>query len=63
LNGLPALRVRYRNSSQRGYESESVYVVAGTRTFAIEFCGVEQGRSLETATDYPIYLQMVKTFR
>jgi len=63
LDGLPALRVRYRNPSQRGYESESVYVVSGAQTFAIEFDGVEQGRSLETSGNYSVYLQMVKTFR
>jgi hypothetical protein len=63
LDGLPALRVRYRNPFQKGYESESVYVVSPSRTFAIEFGGVEMGRSAETSMNYSTYLEMVKSFR
>lgn len=62
LNGLPALRVRYRNSSGSGYETESVYVVSRRRTFAIEFDPQRGGISLEASRNYVSYLEMVKTF-
>jgi hypothetical protein len=63
LDGLPALRVRYRNPSQKGYESESVYVASPSRTFVIEFDSVEMGRSVETSANYSTYLEMIKSFR
>lgn len=63
LNGLPALRVRYRNPSDGGYEMESVFVVSGTQTFEIEFSSEGKGMHLEKSENYPIFLQMIKTFR
>jgi hypothetical protein len=62
LNRLPALRVRYRNDSGRGYEMEEVYVVCGSRTFEIGFGGDKEGLALEAYANYPIYVRMVETF-
>ena len=62
MHGLPALSVRYRNPDNSGEEMESVYVVSGSRTFAIEFSGEKPGLSLEKFGDYGIFLQMVKSF-
>lgn len=63
LNGLPALRVRYRIPSGTGYEIETVYVVCRRRTFAIEFDPQRGGIPLEASGNYPSYLEMVKTFK
>ena len=63
LDGLPALKVRYRNPSGGGYEMETVYVVSGAQTFAIGFSGDVQGFSVATSENYPTYLEMVKTFK
>ena len=62
LNGLPALKVRYRNPHAGGQETESVYVVAGSRTFQINFGGDLPGRPLEDLGNYRIYRRMLGTF-
>jgi photosystem II reaction center protein PsbP len=62
LNGLPALKVRYRTAS--GTEMQEVYVVSGTSTFSIAFSGDKPGTNvLENFKNYPIYLRMVATFK
>ena len=64
LNDLPALKVRYRNSSGGGFETESVYVVSEAQTFVIEYGGERPGVSLaESPGNYLTYQQMVKSFR
>jgi hypothetical protein len=63
VHDLPALSVRYRNPNNGGEEMESVYVVSGSRTFAIEFSGEKPGVSLEQFGNYNTFLQMVKSFR
>jgi hypothetical protein len=62
LNGKAALRVRYLNSSAGGTEMEAVYVVAGSRTFSIEFSGNNRGTPLETLGNYPVFMRMVQSF-
>jgi hypothetical protein len=62
LHDRPALSVRYRNSNNGGEEMESVYVVSGSRTFAINFSGEKPGLSLEQFGNYDTFLQMVKSF-
>ena len=61
LNSLPALRVRYRNPAGSGYETETVYVVSSSKTFAITFEG-KAGTSMETLGHYTIYLRMLSSF-
>jgi hypothetical protein len=63
LNGLPALKVRYRNPSEGGYEMECVYVVSGSRTFEIEFSSDISGSTIDSLGNYPTYLQMLGTFK
>jgi hypothetical protein len=63
LNGLPALRVRYRNRSVGGTEIETVYVVARSKAFSIDFSAGGAGVALEESGTYSIYLKMVKTFK
>lgn len=63
LNDLPALKVRYRNLHEGGDEMEAVYVVSGSRTFAIKFAGDKPGLSLEKFGNYHTFLQMVGTFK
>ena len=64
LNDLPALKVRYRNPSGGGSETETVYVVSDTQTFAVEFSGEGPGVSLaDSPGNYLTYLEMVKSFR
>jgi hypothetical protein len=62
LNGYPALKVRYRTAP--GAEMQEVYVVSGSSTFSITFNGSKPGAvTLENFDSYPIYLQMVGTFK
>ncbi len=63
LQGLPALKVRYRNPSGAGIEMEEVYIVAGSKTFAVLFSGSKSGVPLEEEGNYRIYLRMLDTFR
>jgi len=63
LGDLPALKVRYRNPSGGGREMEHVYVVSGSQTFSISFGGEKPGLALEQYENYPIYLEMVKSFK
>ena len=62
VNGLSALRVRYR--SPQG-EMEEIYVVSGSRTFSVSFSADpgSPGTSLETLPNYPIYSKMFRSFR
>ena len=62
LDGLPALRVRYRNPYGGGQEMESVYVISGPRTFQINFRGDRRGRGIESFGNYPTYRRMLGTF-
>jgi hypothetical protein len=62
LNGLPALRVRYRNPVNGGTEMEAVYVIAREQAFSIEF-DAPIGVALEGLKTYLVYLEMVKTFK
>lgn len=63
LGDLPALKVRYRNPSGGGREMEHVYVVSGSQTFSISFGGEKPGLAIEQYENYPIYLEMVKSFK
>jgi hypothetical protein len=63
LDGLPALKVRYRNPSNGGRWLEAVYVVADRQTFSIDFSGEAGGPALEVSENYNIYLDMVKSFK
>jgi hypothetical protein len=63
LGDLPALKVRYRNPSDGGREVEDVYVVSGLKTFSISFGGQKRGLALQKYGNYPIYVEMVGTFR
>jgi hypothetical protein len=62
LHDLPALSVRYRNPNNGGEETETVYVMSGSRTFAIGFSGEKPGLALEQFGNYNTFLQMVKSF-
>jgi hypothetical protein len=63
LGDLPALKVRYRNPSGGGRETEHVYVISDSQTFSISFGGEKPGLVLEKYENYPIYLEMVETFK
>jgi len=63
LGELPALKVRYRNPSNGGREMEDVYVVSGLQTFSISFGGEKPGLALSEYRNYPIYLEMLGTFK
>ena len=63
VNGLPALKVRYRNPDNGGSEMEDVYVIWGSRTFSVSFSGCKPGSSLEKMRNYETFLQMVASFR
>lgn len=63
LNGLPALKVRYRNPIGGGHEMEEVYVVSDSRTFAITFDGDSPGLPVDEFGNYHTFLQMVETFK
>ncbi|MCL4523653.1 MAG: hypothetical protein M1453_08515 [Acidobacteria bacterium] len=63
LNDLPALKVRYRNSSGGGLEMEAVYVLSGSKTFAINFSGNKPGIALDSLRNYPIYVRMLSSFK
>jgi hypothetical protein len=63
LDGLPGLRVRYRNPHNGGYEIESVYIVSGTQTFAVSFSAERAGITLVTLKNYPVYVHMLSTFK
>ena len=60
VNGLAALRVRYRNAAQR-LEMEATYVVSGSRMFEISVAGEPHAR-LHDLSSYAIYQRMVATF-
>jgi len=64
LNGLPALKVRYRTGT--GEEMETVYMVSGSQTFAVTFScdltGKRPGIPLDKLGNYAIYLGIVNTF-
>ena len=62
LNGLPALRVRYRNPYNGGHEFDTVYVVAGVKSFSISFSGNRGGVTIENLRNYPVFVQMLLTF-
>lgn len=63
LHGLPALCVRYRNPQNNGgEETETVYVVSGSQSFAIEFSGKKPGFPLGSFRNYDIFLKMVQSF-
>ena len=53
--------MRYLNSAA-GIEMEAVYVVAGSRTFSIEFSGDNRGTPLEKLGNYPVFMRMVQSF-
>lgn len=63
LGDLPALKVRYRNPSGGGREMEHMYVISDSQTFSIEFSGEKPGLVLDKYENYPIYLEMVETFK
>ncbi|MGB0121986.1 MAG: hypothetical protein WA419_06725 [Silvibacterium sp.] len=63
LDGLPTLEVRYRASPGSEGETDAVYVISGSKTFAIEFNSDKPGRALEQLENYGIYLRMMKTFQ
>ena len=60
LNGLPALRVRYRNPYVG--DMETVYVISGSRTFKLEFSDDKPLRPMENMRNYPTYRRMLETF-
>jgi hypothetical protein len=65
LNGLPALRVRYRAAN--GDQMESVYIASGLKTFIVHFSGdLDGGNSQRVPVDkmgnYPTYLKMLNSF-
>ena len=62
VNGLPALRVRYRHPDG---DSEEVYVISGSQTFSIAFGGAPRtpGTPLEKLPSYATYLKMLESFR
>jgi hypothetical protein len=55
LDGMPALKVKNRKPDSG--ESESVYIVNGSKTFAI------RASSTQTRSFYLLYRQMLSTFR
>jgi hypothetical protein len=61
LDGLPALKVRYRTATSD--DTESVYVVSGSETFEISFNSRKPGVPLEKSGNYAIYSKMLETFR
>ena len=61
LDGLPALKARYR--SPFGNDTEAVYVVSGLETFEIYFSGKRPGVPVEQLGNYATYLEMLGTFR
>jgi|SRR5580658_961 hypothetical protein len=62
LNGRRALKVRYRDLQAHTPEVETVYLVSGSQTFAIEFGGDRPGLPLEKVGNYHTFLQMVDSF-
>jgi hypothetical protein len=63
LDHVPALSVEYRNSSNGGYETNVVYVISGLQTFSISFTANKPGVRLESLRNYPIFRQMLSTFK
>lgn len=63
LGELPALKVRYRNPSDGGREMEVVYVVFDSQAYSLSFGGEKRGLALEKYENYPIYVEMVGSFR
>ena len=65
LNNFPAVKVHYRTTY--GEEMESVCVVSGSETFALDFSrdlnGKRSGVPLEKRNAYAVYLEMLTTFR
>lgn len=62
LNGLPALKVRYRHPDG---DMEEVYVVSGSKTFSVGFSADPgaPGTPLEKLRNYATYLKMSQSFR
>lgn len=61
LDGMPALKVRNRNSS--GSEFETVYVIRESETFSIELYDNKDGERIQGMSIYPIYQHMLSTFK
>ena len=61
VNGLPALKVRYRSSEG---EMEDVYVISGSKTFSISFSAdpSSPGTPIDKLRNYATYLKMVESF-
>ena len=62
VDGLPAIKVRYR---QPEGETEEVYVVSGSNTFSVSFSADpgSAGTSLESLHNYATYVRMLQSFR
>jgi len=65
LDGRQAVRVRYRylDAPETEAEREILYVIDKSRTFEISVWVDERGVSIENQLEYPIYQQMLSTFR
>ncbi len=63
LNGLAALKVRYRAAEQG--EMEQVYVASGAKTFSITFTEDESPTHspVEKLGNYSLYSEMLASFR
>ncbi len=60
LNRAPALKVRYRTDD--GDDKEAVYVVSGSRTFAIEFSTEQPHVLVDHLANYEDFEKMLNTF-
>jgi hypothetical protein len=63
LNGRTAMRVRYLHGGADESEMESVYVVAGSRTFSLSFTTEKPGVPIERSANYPQFLKIVDSFQ
>jgi hypothetical protein len=61
IAGLPALRVRYRQSE--GSEVENVYVTNGHQTFSIGFSGESLRAPIAALPRHALFDRMIETFR
>jgi hypothetical protein len=61
IDGMPALRVRYKHPT--GREFEMIYVVRDSDTFEITISEDKAGERIQDMSIYPIYQHMLSTFK
>jgi hypothetical protein len=61
IDGMPALKVRYKHPT--GREFEKVYIVRNSDTFEITIYDDNAGERIQDMSIYPIYQDMLSTFK